>query len=77
LDLKKPNKILYRSPKPIFQPTAAYELKGNIDITGDSRPQVIFCCGAVIVNGVLRIYYGAADSVVCTASIKLDQLLKL
>ncbi len=38
-------------------------------------PKVTFCCGAVIVNGILRIYYGAADSVICTATVKLDELL--
>lgn len=40
-------------------------------------PQVIFCCGAVVVNGILRIYYGASDSVICTATAKLGNILKL
>lgn len=40
-------------------------------------PKVTFCCGAVVVGGVLRIYYGAADSVVCTASAKLSDILEM
>jgi len=76
LDLTNPNKILYRSAKPIFEPSASYELGGSVDITGDNKPKVIFCCGAVIVNNILRIYYGAGDSVIGTAMIKLDELIK-
>ncbi len=38
-------------------------------------PKVTFCCGAVMVDGILRIYYGASDSVICTATAKLDDVL--
>lgn len=37
-------------------------------------PQVIFCCGAVIVDGKLRIYYGAGDTYICTAVADLDEI---
>ncbi len=76
LDLTNPNKILYRSAKPIFEPSASYELEGSVDITGDNKPKVIFCCGAVIVNNILRIYYGAGDSYVAVASAHYGKLLK-
>lgn len=39
-------------------------------------PKVIFCCGAVLVDGVLRIYYGASDTFICTATARLDDILK-
>ena len=39
-------------------------------------PKVIFCCGAVVVDGILRIYYGASDTFICTATAKLDDILK-
>lgn len=38
-------------------------------------PKVIFCCGAVLKNNLLRIYYGASDSVICVATAKLDDVL--
>jgi predicted GH43/DUF377 family glycosyl hydrolase len=43
----------------------------------NTMPNVIFCCGAVVVNGILRIYYGASDSVICTATAKLDKILDI
>ena len=55
------------------------ELKQYIQKAKDDRtmPNVIFCCGAVVVNDVLRIYYGASDSVICTATAKLDNILDI
>lgn len=75
LDLRDPRKILKRSAKPIFEPTAGYELKGLADIAKGRRPKIIFCNGAVLLGDTLRIYYGAGDSVVCTASAKLTDVL--
>jgi len=37
--------------------------------------RVVFCCGAVLSENVLKIYYGAGDAYVCTASVKLADLL--
>lgn len=76
LDLNDPTKILFRSNESIFEPSTPYELEGIIDITNDDKPKVIFCCGAVLINNILRIYYGAGDSVVCTASTDINNLLK-
>lgn len=42
-----------------------------------TMPRVVFCCGAVVVGGVLRIYYGASDSVICTATANLDDILNI
>lgn len=39
-------------------------------------PQVTFCNGAVLVGDTLRIYYGASDTYVCTATASLTELLK-
>ena len=77
LDRHNPLKILKRSKLPIFEPKEDYELSGQIDITQNKEylPQVIFCNGAVLKNNKLRIYYGAGDSVVCTAIADLDDIL--
>lgn len=67
LDLKNPAKILYRSRGPILAPDKPYENKG--------KPGVVYCCGAVVKDGILFVYYGGADRVVCVASVKLTILL--
>jgi predicted GH43/DUF377 family glycosyl hydrolase len=38
-------------------------------------PRVTFCCGTVVIDNLLRIYYGAGDSVICTAAAKLTDIL--
>ena len=38
-------------------------------------PKVTFCCGAVVVGDVLRIYYGASDTFICTATARLSDIL--
>ncbi len=40
-----------------------------------TMPKVTFCCGAVVVDGLLKIYYGAGDTFICTATAKLDDIL--
>ncbi len=76
LDLNDPRKILYRSSQPIFEPKAKYELTGTIDIAHGGRSKVIFCCGAVLMEKLLRIYYGAGDTTICLATAKLSDVLK-
>lgn len=75
LDLDNPQKILFRSTEPIFSPLAAYELGHKIDITHNKKPQVIFCNGAILSGNALRIYYGAGDKFVCTATAKLAEII--
>lgn len=101
LDLKNPEKIIYRSKQAIFEPEKTYEISGLVDIlpggfklmekmsedelkqyvnkakNNHTIPSVIFCNGAVLKDGILRIYYGARDSVICTASCEIRELLKM
>ena len=53
------------------------EIKKYIDkaIADHTMPAVVFCCGAILIKNKLRIYYGAGDSVICTAVAKLDNIL--
>lgn len=39
-------------------------------------PQVTFCCGAVPRGDELRIFYGAGDTYICTATASIKELLK-
>lgn len=76
LNINNPKKIIRRSKKPIFEPSTAYELSGKVDnVPGWPNKKVIYCTGAVVVDGVLRIYYGASDTFICTATAKLEDVL--
>ena len=77
LDKNDPRRIIRRSKEPVFAPETDYELSGTIDLTDDDRPKVIFSCGATIVEDFLRIYYGAGDTTVCTATAKLADVLEV
>lgn len=68
LDLKNPLKVLGRLKEPLFSPQAPWEKKG---ITNN----VVFPTGAVVRDGKLYIYYGAADTVIAAKSMDLDELL--
>jgi len=68
LDRDDPGNVLYRSPYPILRPTEEFERIGDVN-------NVVFPCGAVIVNGTLFVYYGGADKVVCVATAQLKELL--
>lgn len=40
-------------------------------------PKVIFCCGANLNDDKLRIFYGGADTVICTATAELEDILEI
>lgn len=66
--LEDPTRFLARLPKPLFSPEASWEKKGDVD-------NVVFPTGAVVQNGRLYIYYGAADKLIAAKSVKLKDLL--
>lgn len=68
LDYEDPRKILARTAEPLFEPQEPYELEGQI-------PNVVFSCGAVIINETVYMYYGGADSVIGVATMPLETLL--
>ncbi|MDE1975046.1 MAG: hypothetical protein KGI49_00850 [Patescibacteria group bacterium] len=70
LDLEDPTIVTARSAVPIFEPEAEYERKGL-------TPNVVFPCGLVARRNTLYVYYGAADSVIGVATMKLDTILRM
>lgn len=68
LDYNNPLDILYRSPYPILEPQVDYENEGY-------KQGVIYCCGAVVINKRLFIYYGCADKSVSVATVNLNDFL--
>jgi len=68
LDLNEPWKVLARSEEPIMEPLAQYEQEGFFG-------HVIFTNGHLAKGDRLTLYYGAADSVICTAAFSIESIL--
>jgi len=69
LDLNNPLKIVAKTDFPILSPEEYYEKHGMV-------PNVIFPSGAILKNGWVNLYYGAADTTCCLAKIELSSFLK-
>jgi predicted GH43/DUF377 family glycosyl hydrolase len=68
LEKDNPEKILYRSEAPLFEPQMDYERNGFV-------PNVVFSCGAIRRGNEVLISYGAADTVVSVSKFSLDEIL--
>lgn len=71
MDLDDPRKVIARSPRPILKPTDLYECMGLFNDT-------VFSCGVVPLDDRgerIRMYYGAADSVVAAADFSVQEIL--
>ncbi len=70
-DLKDPAQVLGVADNWVLQPEDPWELKGYV-------PNVVFTCGAILEeDGSLKIYWGAADTVMCVGTTKVDDLINL
>ena len=70
LDLEDPFKIIGRLEMPILIPEEYYEKIGLV-------PNVVFPSGALIKRDRLYVYYSAADTTCCAATVRLSGLLGL
>ena len=70
LDLEDPTRCVLRADDWVFGPRAPYEMVGDV---GD----VVFPCGATLADDgdTLRLYYGAADTVVALATGSLSKIV--
>ena len=69
LDLEYPEKVIARSNGYILGPQELYERIGDV-------PNVVFVTGNVLEpDGTVKLYYGAADTVMCLAFAKLSDLI--
>jgi predicted GH43/DUF377 family glycosyl hydrolase len=68
LDCNEPYKIIARSEKPLLEPIAGYEKNGYFN-------NVIFTCGVLFEKDMVKLYYGAADTYIAYAEIKLMDIL--
>ena len=69
LDLNDPSKVLARLPNALFTPEYEWEIHGEVN-------NVCFPTGTAVFGDTLYIYYGAADSCIGCASLKLSDLVK-
>ncbi|MBN1967716.1 MAG: glycoside hydrolase family 130 protein, partial [Anaerolineae bacterium] len=64
----EPGRIVAATEGAILEPQAPYETDGFFG-------NVVFTCGALVIDGVLRVYYGAADECIALAEVPLAALL--
>lgn len=69
LDRDDPSRVIARTQQPLLQAEAPYEMNGFV-------PDVAFPSGALVCDGRLNVYYGAADTGVALASVDLELLLR-
>ena len=69
LDIDEPWNILARSTEPVLIPEMDYECLGFFG-------HVVFSCGLLCEDGILKIYYGAADTSICCAELSLKEVLE-
>jgi beta-1,4-mannooligosaccharide/beta-1,4-mannosyl-N-acetylglucosamine phosphorylase len=70
LDLHDPRQVIAASKDPLMVPGAAYEVNGGF------RNNVVFPTALVPEeNGEAKIYYGAADTFLCLATARIEELV--
>ncbi len=69
LDRDNPWKVLYRTRDYLLAPTEPYERIGDV-------PNVVFPSSALVENGIVRMYYGCADTCISMAEARLDDIVE-
>lgn len=70
LDLEDPSRVIGRSRSAVLAPKELYERVGDV-------PNVVFTAGAIPEpDGTVKIYYGGADTCMCLATARLDDLIR-
>ena len=64
-----PRKVLARSAQPIMEPLTDYEKTGFFG-------NVVFTNGMIVAGDTITMYYGAADEVICGATLSIQEILK-
>ncbi|HOC31338.1 MAG TPA: glycosidase [Armatimonadota bacterium] len=69
LDRERPDRVIARLPYWVLSPRESYEVNGD-------APNVVFPTGTVQNGDELYVYYGAADSRVCLATVSIAEILE-
>lgn len=68
LDIENPSIVLARSKEPIFEPETDYEKTGFFG-------EVVFTNGHTLDGDLVHLYYGAADTYICKATLSLRAII--
>ena len=68
LDADDPTKVITRSARPIMGPLLDYEKTGFFG-------NVVFSNGMIVAGDEITLYYGAADEVICGATLSIKEIL--
>ncbi|HEX7070194.1 MAG TPA: glycosidase [Rhodothermales bacterium] len=68
LDLDDPHRVIARTRRPVLEPELEFERIGDVD-------NVVFPEGAVVIDGTLNVYYGAADRAIGLATAPMSDVL--
>jgi len=68
LDLEDPTQVIARSEAPLMEPLADYECNGFFG-------EVVFTNCHIVDGDEVTIYYGASDSVICSATLSIKEVL--
>lgn len=69
LDINDPTCVIACGKTALLKPEMPYEREGQV-------ADVVFPCGAVVINDRLFVYYGGADTVIGVATVKLTELVQ-
>ncbi len=69
LDINDPTRVIACGKTALLKPEMPYEREGQV-------ADVVFPCGAVVINDRLFVYYGGADTVIGVATAKLTELVQ-
>ena len=70
LDLEDPSRIIGLPKEYLMAPTAPYERIGNV-------PNVVFSTGHIVEpDGEIKFYYAGADTVICLANMRIQELVE-
>ena len=70
LDPEQPHRVAWRARRWLMSPQEPYERSGD-------APNVLFTNGGFVRDGVLWVYYGAADSCICLARAPVSEVLSV
>jgi predicted GH43/DUF377 family glycosyl hydrolase len=71
LEFDNPDKLIGYTPHFIFDPEESDEPVGDV-------PNVVFPCGIILEEeGMVKMYYGAADTCIALAEAKLEDVTRL
>jgi len=69
LDAEDPNKIIAKTKEPILEPEEKYEVEGFFG-------NVVFTCGVLFEDNIVKIYYGGADNVMALAEVHIEEIYR-